>query len=147
MYSQETVEINTDPSKAEQLAVVQQNGFKIIQFKNPSNAVQLAAIQQNRYSFLYFKDNAGEAAQLAAVQQKGYFLKYCKNPNEAIQLAAVQQDKHAIQYCNKLYSTVIDYLSTSRYKFLFIAISTDKYCQLVSILNDKYNYLDIVPII
>jgi len=86
-----------NPSEAVQMATVQQYAWAIQYIKNPSEAVQIAAVRRAGWAIQYIK-NPSEAVQIAAVQQTGWATEFIKNPSEAVQLAAVRQDRRAIQF-------------------------------------------------
>lgn len=84
-------------TEAEQLVLVNQDGFAILDIANPSEAVQLAAVNQNGLCITYIK-NTSEAVQLASVKQNSDAIQDIEAPSDAVQLAAVEQNVEAIQY-------------------------------------------------
>ena len=86
-----------DPSLQVQLAAVQKNSRSIRYIQNPSAQVQLAAVEQDVWAIHYITNPTPEA-QLAAVEQNGYAIEHIKNPTPEAQLAAVGQNGRAIEY-------------------------------------------------
>jgi len=85
-----------NPSDAEKLAAVTQNGMSIKYIKDPSEEVQLAAVKQNGCSIKYIDDPSDEV-QLAAVNKNGFSIKFIKDPNEVVQLTAVKKHGSSIE--------------------------------------------------
>jgi len=80
--------------------------------KQPSKAEQLEAVKQNGYNIRYIR-NPDKDVQLAAVEQNGINIRFIHNPDKDAQLAAVKQDGYNIVYCSELFPELLAaYLSS-----------------------------------
>lgn len=95
----------SNPSRAIQLAAVQQDGRALIDIMLqhkivPDDKLKMIAVQQNGEVIQVIR-NATEEMKLAAVQQNGEAIQYIRDPSETIQLAAVQQNPRAIRWIDR----------------------------------------------